>query len=85
MKHAKKVAGYIQKLIIVLIGTPIVILGVILIPLPGPGVVVTLLGLSIFSLAFEWPKPYVKKMRNVLMAIYSKFLEEKNKIDQKYK
>ncbi len=51
------------------VGIPVVVLGIILIPVPGPGLLVTLLGLLILSLEFEWAKNYVIKVKMLLRKV----------------
>lgn len=50
----RKVVRGARKLIVAAIGIPVIIVGIILIPLPGPGILVCLLGFFILSLEFEW-------------------------------
>lgn len=68
LKAAKKVG-------VSLIGIPILILGIILIPLPGPGLLVSLLGLIILSTEFDWAHRYQMKARSELKKIYDKAKE----------
>lgn len=44
----------IPKLISLLIGLPLLVVGIILIPLPGPGLLITLLAFYILSREFGW-------------------------------
>lgn len=55
-----------------LIGLPIIVLGIILIPLPGPGLLVSLLGLLILSLEFDWAKRPADQMKQALKDILEK-------------
>ncbi len=47
-----------------IIGFPVLILGLILIPLPGPGILVTLAGLFILAIEFEWAKKHHQRIRD---------------------
>jgi uncharacterized protein (TIGR02611 family) len=60
MKRVKKAA---RRLIIGLFGFPILLIGIILIPLPGPGLLVCFLGLLILSLEFEWAATHRDKAK----------------------
>lgn len=59
----------IRKIIVLAIGLPVVVLGIILIPLPGPGLLVSLLGLIILSLEFEWAQKHRDTIRAKLTQI----------------
>lgn len=61
-----------RKIIVAIIGFPIVLIGLILIPLPGPGILITLLGLIILSLEFEWAKRHSDKAKDVIKSILEK-------------
>jgi uncharacterized protein (TIGR02611 family) len=54
-------------------------LGIILIPLPGPGILVVLLGLFILSLEFEWAKNYLEKGKTIHHKAIEKAKAKKNK------
>ena len=58
-----RLRSVIKKVISVILGLPILLLGIILIPLPGPGLLLTFIGLFILSLAFESTKPWEQKLR----------------------
>lgn len=53
----------LKKLIVVMIGLPITLVGIILVPLPGPGLLVMFVGLFILSLEFDWAKKYVDEIK----------------------
>ena len=73
------------QLITVLIGLPILAVGLILIPLPGPGLLVCFLALFILSLGFEWPKRHLEKVKLVLRKIYDVAKERAEKIENRDK
>ena len=56
--YMSKLATSIRKLAVVLLSLPIFVIGIILIPLPGPGLLICLLGLVVLSLEFESAKKY---------------------------
>lgn len=45
-----------RRFAVLAIGLPLIGLGIILIPLPGPGLLVMLAGLFVLSLEFDWAK-----------------------------
>lgn len=61
-----------RKLAVILIAAPVFIIGLILIPLPGPGLLICFLGLAILSLEFESARKhrdiFLLKIKNILTA-----------------
>lgn len=43
-------------LIVTIIGYAILIIGIIMLPLPGPGTLIILIGLTVLALEFEWAR-----------------------------
>jgi uncharacterized protein (TIGR02611 family) len=72
-----------RKLLVSLAGFPIILLGIILIPLPGPGILVVILGLFILSLEFDWAKRYFESakewQRKTMQKAQAKKNQPKNK------
>jgi uncharacterized protein (TIGR02611 family) len=60
--------------LILIIAIPVLIVGVILLAVPGPGVLVIFLGLLILSWEFDWAKRPLKSVRERLrkMSAHSK-------------
>jgi uncharacterized protein (TIGR02611 family) len=61
----------IRKLLVLAVGLPVLVLGLILIPLPGPGILLSLLGLIILSLEFEWAKRPADRMKGIIKDIWN--------------
>lgn len=68
----KKTVSYLRKLAALLVGVPVLVLGIVLIPLPGPGFLVCFLGLFILSLEFDWIKPYRERIEREAKKIFRK-------------
>lgn len=83
--YMRRVVGAIRKIAVLLVGLPVIIVGVILIPLPGPGLLVCLLGLFILSLEFEWAKPYMYKIKSGFKKLIEESKQRQDKINKKYK
>jgi len=66
----KRTIRYARKTLVVIVSLPIFILGLILIPLPGPGLLVCLLALFILSLEFDFAKVYVERIKAELKKIW---------------
>ena len=69
-----------RKVLITLAGFVVLIAGLILIPLPGPGILVTILGLFILSLEYEWAKRHMDRVKSAQQKIVDK---AKNRKKQK--
>lgn len=54
-----------------LVGFPLLVIGLILIPLPGPGVLVCFAALFILSFGFNWAGKYMEKCRVIFRKIYA--------------
>lgn len=59
----KRIIRGVRKLLVVVIGLPVLALGLVLIPLPGPGILVTLVGLFILSLEFDRAERYFNRIK----------------------
>lgn len=78
MHRSKKV---LRKLITGLFGFPLLALGIILVPLPGPGVLVSLLAFLILSQGFDWADKGLSEAKQVLGKIYLAAKKQAAKID----
>lgn len=45
-----------RRLVVLVVGGSLIALGLLLIPLPGPGLLIILLGLTVLSWEFRWAK-----------------------------
>ena len=64
-----------RKTAILLLGSSILIIGLVMIVLPGPAIVVIPIGLSILALEFAWARVWLKRIR-------SKIADGKKRIDK---
>jgi len=55
----------IRRAVVGLIGTTIVLLGLLLIFLPGPGALVILIGLAVLGTEFVWAQRVIKRAREL--------------------
>jgi uncharacterized protein (TIGR02611 family) len=51
----------VKKVVVAILGTTVVLIGVALLVLPGPGLVVITLGLALLATEFVWAKSLLKK------------------------
>jgi len=60
---AERVLPFVRKLLIAVIGTTVVLLGLLVLFLPGPGLLIILLGLGILAIEFVWARRLVQQAR----------------------
>ena len=73
--------GVIRKLIVLLIGLPILVVGIILIPLPGPGLLICFIGLFVLSFEFQFAHRYLEQIKNAFRKIYKEAKERADRIE----
>lgn len=74
---------YTRKIVIFIVGISILILGIILIPLPGPGLLVCFAGLFILSMEFEWAKTHLERSKIEIRKVTAKAKARQDKIKQR--
>lgn len=79
---SKKLPKIIRQIIVLVLGIPVIIVGIILLPLPGPGWVVILTGLYIISREFAWAKKYIDYIESKLRLIAKKVKEKHKALQQ---
>ncbi len=68
-RRAPRLSGWLvaaraaRKVAISTIGIAVLVAGVVLLPLPGPGMLVVFLGLAILSTEYSWPKRLAHHIR----------------------
>lgn len=82
-KSMNRIGNVVKKIAAAAIGVPLLIIGIILIPLPGPGLLTCFLALFILSLAFERPKKHFEKSKAALRKIYEEAKKRADAIEQK--
>ena len=78
---SKTIKG-LRKTIVACVGFPLLVAGIILIPLPGPGLIVCFIAFAILSLEFDWANKYLMQAKVQLKTIYIKAKERSDKIEQ---
>jgi len=78
-----------KRVVIVVIGFTILVIGILMIALPGPGILVIPIGLAILATEFLWAKVLLKKFKETADQISTPqkakafFLKHKLKLQQK--
>lgn len=71
-----------KRAVVIFTGFPLLILGIILIPLPGPGLLISFMGLLILSLEFDWATVSLNKTKAQFKKIYLTAKTRADKIEQ---
>lgn len=73
----------VRQIIVAAIGIPLLILGLILIPLPGPGLLVSFIALIVLAAEFDSLKPMRDKLKHKLKKVIVKAKERQDRINKK--
>lgn len=79
----RKTVSYLRKVAALIIGVPLFIVGLILIPLPGPGLLVCFVALFIISLEFDWAEPHLERSKAEIKKIIQKSQDRSKNIKDK--
>jgi UPF0716 family protein affecting phage T7 exclusion len=63
---------------VTVLGFGLLIIGAALLVLPGPGIVVIILGLVVLSWEYEWAKHHLKRVRHIHRTAIEKTRRKKN-------
>lgn len=66
MSEQKGILRTIRKVVVTILGGAVVFFGLVLMVLPGPGLVVAALGVAILGLEYGWAKRLAAKMRGTI-------------------
>lgn len=75
----------LRKIIILAISLPLLALGIILIPLPGPGLLISLAALLLLSTEVEQVKPWLERRQAQLKQLWQDYKTKQDEIKRKYK
>lgn len=78
----KKPWGLVRKVLVGVVGFPLLLLGIILIPLPGPGVLISLLAFFILSLEFDWAEKHFTQAKNIIKKIWDNAQERAARFEE---
>jgi uncharacterized protein (TIGR02611 family) len=74
-KQRRTWAGHTKRILVTVIGTVLVLVGLAMLALPGPGILVTIAGLAVLSSEYEWAKDLLdwarEKYRNTKQRVKS--------------
>jgi ABC-type phosphate/phosphonate transport system permease subunit len=78
-----RLAKLTRQIISAVIGVPLLIIGIILIPIPGPGLLTCLVALFVLSWGFDGAKKHLDRTKAAFWGIYKKAKERADKIEGK--
>jgi len=55
-----------RRIVVAVVGTSVLLLGIVMIVTPGPAVVVIPVGLAILAVEFVWARHWLKKLRQMI-------------------
>ena len=62
----------VKRVVIFVVGMTVVLIGVAMLVLPGPGILVLAGGLAILGIEFEWARRWLRKARGILDKVRKK-------------
>lgn len=80
-----KAKNAVRKILVGAVGFPLLLIGLILIPLPGPGVLISLIAFFVLSSEYSWADKGFKEAKEVLGKIYAIAKSRAAKIDGDFK
>ncbi|MBT8089336.1 MAG: PGPGW domain-containing protein, partial [Gammaproteobacteria bacterium] len=72
-----------RRVAILTVGMTIVLLGLIMLVTPGPGLVVIILGLAVLGAEFAWARAWLKRMREMAGDVGDRFMDVFDRDDRK--
>jgi uncharacterized protein (TIGR02611 family) len=73
----------VRKFVAAVVGFPLLILGIVLIPIPGPGLLICFLALLILSLEFDFANSHYEKAKAGIKRIYDEAKARADRISKK--
>ena len=80
-----KLAKFARKILFLGIGFPLLAIGLVLIPLPGPGILITVAALFLLSFELDWAEKFYEERKKDLKKIYDDSKKKYDELDDKLK
>jgi hypothetical protein len=77
-----RLAKFTRQIISAAIGLPLLVFGIILIPLPGPGLLVSFIALVVLSWGFEGAKIHVDRIKIIFRKMYEEAKARADRIEK---
>lgn len=72
---------HLKKTLVLLFGGTVLLIGIVLIFLPGPSFIVIPVGLAILAIEFSWARKLLKKVQNTAGSKISRWIPRKWRIE----
>jgi uncharacterized protein (TIGR02611 family) len=72
--------SWVRRLIVLVIGSTVLIAGVLMLVLPGPGILVIIVGLAILATEFVWAERLLVRARERAARVVGKLRKRKNDV-----
>lgn len=82
-EYVMLVYRHARRVIILLVGSSVVVIGIAMIVTPGPSILVIPIGLSILAIEFAWARRWLLHFRKTMEDLQRKFLEKIKSSDKK--
>ncbi|OLS24788.1 MAG: hypothetical protein HeimC2_20930 [Candidatus Heimdallarchaeota archaeon LC_2] len=76
-RYSKRTVKELRRIVILIMGLTIVFIGVLLLILPGPGVVTIIFGLTLLASEFYWAKNWLKKVEQGIDSVKNRITSSK--------
>ncbi|HSX17775.1 MAG TPA: PGPGW domain-containing protein [Candidatus Saccharimonadales bacterium] len=73
----ERLASTARKIVIFTVGFIVIIVGILLLVLPGPGVLVIIAGLAILAIEFEWAKRHHQRLKTQFQRVIKRLNQPK--------
>jgi uncharacterized protein (TIGR02611 family) len=80
--YVKRSTKNFRRFIVSIVAFPLLALGIVFIPIPGPGFLLCFLALLLLSLEFDWANTYLQKIKQEFKKIYAAAKARADKIEQ---
>ncbi|HEX5637855.1 MAG TPA: PGPGW domain-containing protein, partial [Gammaproteobacteria bacterium] len=82
-EYALLVYKHARRVIILLVGSTVVVIGIAMLVTPAPAILVIPIGLSILAIEFAWARRWLLKFRKTMEDLQQKILEKIKSSDKK--
>lgn len=77
-KYSRRTIKEIRRAAILVMGFTVMLIGILLLVLPGPGVIIFLSGLSMLATEFYWAKKWLKKVEKTIDSLKNRVGQSKD-------
>ena len=82
-EYAKVLYRHTRRVVILLVGSTVVVIGIAMLVTPAPAILVIPIGLSILAIEFAWARRWLMKFRKTIEDVQHKIMEKIKSSDKK--